>query len=116
MFYPLKFIPIYKKKIWGGQKLKSVLKRPDALGNDTGESWEISAVQDNISIIEKGEFKNLKINELISEYKEKIVGKKVYEQFGSEFPLLIKFIDANQDLSVQVHPRFHEPPNPVPPG
>ncbi len=103
MFYPLKFQPILKEKIWGGNKLKTVLNKTSAF-KKTGESWELSGLENNISIVSGGEFKGLSVNQLISQYKEDLLGKHVYEKFGNTFPLLIKFIDASDDLSVQVHP------------
>ncbi|TPN87867.1 type I phosphomannose isomerase catalytic subunit [Aquimarina algicola] len=103
MLYPLKFHPILKEKIWGGNKLLDVLKKPVS-GNNTGESWEISTVNNNISIVSNGIFAGEQLDSLIKEHKEKILGKKIYQQFGDQFPLLIKFIDAKEDLSVQLHP------------
>lgn len=102
--YPLKFNPILKDKIWGGEKLGSVLNKP--IGNSTicGESWEISGVPGNISIVSEGSLKGSLLTDLINEYKGDLIGKRVYETFGDKFPLLIKFIDANDDLSIQVHP------------
>ncbi len=101
--YPLKFEPILKNKIWGGTKLKSLLNKPTN-SPDCGESWEISGVPGNISMVSEGLLMGKSLVELTKEYKGKLVGNKVFEQFNSDFPLLIKFIDANQDLSIQVHP------------
>ncbi len=101
--YPLKFKPLFKEKIWGGKKLKNILDKGDA-GDKTGESWEISTVKDNISVVSEGFLKGNNLQELIEVYMGDLVGDKVYEKFGLEFPLLIKFIDANDDLSIQVHP------------
>lgn len=103
MLYPLKFHPILKEKIWGGNKLKTILNKP-AVNENTGESWEISTVGKDISVISNGEFAGRGLEDLIKEYKEELLGKKVYKEFGNQFPLLIKFIDAKQDLSVQLHP------------
>lgn len=100
--YPLKFSPILKDKVWGGSKLCELLHK-EKKGN-VGESWEISGVKDNISEILNGGFKGQSLNWLLENYKEKLVGKKVYQNFGTTFPLLFKFIDAREDLSVQVHP------------
>ena len=101
--YPIKFIPILKHKIWGGKKLNQILnKKSDA--NDIGESWEISTVDNDISVIANGYYENQTLQALLDKYKEKLVGKKVYRTFKNNFPLLIKFIDANTDLSVQLHP------------
>lgn len=101
--YPFKFEPIIKETIWGGTKLKHILNKE--LGSDqAGESWEISGVQENLSVVSNGFLAGNNIQELIEIYMGDLVGHKVYEQFGIEFPLLIKFIDANADLSIQVHP------------
>jgi mannose-6-phosphate isomerase len=101
--YPIKFNPILKEKIWGGNKILSQLNKKSALKN-IGESWEISAVENNISVVSNGVLKGLSLIELVDKYKDKLLGKNNFEIFGIDFPLLIKFIDAKQDLSVQVHP------------
>lgn len=101
--YPLKFKTIYKEKIWGGNKLKTLFKKKYKEDN-CGESWELSGVEDNESIVSNGFLKGNTINELIEVYMGDLVGDEVFEKFGLEFPLLIKFIDANDWLSVQVHP------------
>ena len=102
--YPLKFKPIYKEKIWGGTKIKTILNKNISNLQNCGESWEISGVAGNISIVKNGFLKNNNLQEIIEIYMGDIVGDAVYEQFGHDFPLLIKFIDANDNLSVQVHP------------
>ncbi len=103
--YPLKFHPIFKDYIWGGSKLKDKFnKNIPATFTRCAESWEISGVQDNISVVSNGYLKGNDLQELIEIYMADIVGEKVYEQFGVEFPLLIKLIDAKEDLSIQVHP------------
>lgn len=102
-FYPLTFNPIFKDRIWGGTKLKTVFNK-QILSEKTGESWEISTVPNDVSIINNGFFKDKNLNELISEYPNEILGTTVYKQFGKQFPLLFKFLDAQQDLSIQVHP------------
>ncbi len=101
--YPIRFVPILQDKIWGGSKLKTILNK-HTIRESVGESWEISGVQGNVSIVAKGPEKGLKLTELISRYKGELVGEKIYSKFGNEFPLLIKFIDAKTDLSVQLHP------------
>ena len=101
--YLLKFEPILKEKIWGGTKLKEMFSKK-ATSSKTGESWEISDVEDNSSVVVNGPLKGRSIQSLIEKYKEKLVGDKVYEVFGNKFPLLIKFIDAAETLSVQLHP------------
>ena len=102
--YPIKFKPIYKETIWGGQKLNKILNKNSNPNAKTGESWELSGVQDNISVVENGYLKGNNIQELIEVYMEDLVGEKIYNKFGIEFPLLFKFIDANDKLSIQVHP------------
>ena len=104
MLYPLKFKSIYKEKIWGGNKLSTVLNKDIDTNTKTGESWELSAIQDNISVISNGFLQENNIEELIEIYMGDLVGEKVYEKFGIEFPLLFKFIDAKEKLSIQVHP------------
>jgi len=102
--YPLKFSPIYKDKIWGGDKIKSILDKDFGNLPNCGESWEISGVEENISVVTNGFLAGNSLDELIEVYMGDLVGDKVFEDFGIEFPLLIKFIDANDDLSIQVHP------------
>jgi len=102
--YPLKFTPIYKDKIWGGNKIKSVLNKDYGNLPNCGESWELSGVEGNVSIVTNGYLAGNDLNELIEIYMGDLVGEGIYEHFGNEFPLLIKFIDANDDLSIQVHP------------
>jgi len=104
MLYPLKFNPIYKEKIWGGNKLNTILSKDTLDKSNTGESWELSAVQENLSIVSNGFLQENNIEELIEVYMGELVGDKVYEKFGIEFPLLFKFIDAKERLSIQVHP------------
>lgn len=101
--YPLKFRPILKQTIWGGQKLSSKSNNP-AVKESIGESWEISGVQDNISVVSEGLLADNTLEELTEVYMGDLVGDQVYEKFGIEFPLLIKYIDACDNLSIQVHP------------
>ena len=102
--YPLKFIPIYKDKIWGGNKIKSVLNKDFGGLANCGESWELSGVEGNVSVVSNGFLAGNTLEELLEVYMGDLAGDEVYENFGNEFPLLIKFIDANDDLSIQVHP------------
>lgn len=102
--YPLQFETIFKDKIWGGQKINTILGKDFSPLPNCGETWEISGVKGNVSVVKNGLLKGKPLDELIKEFKDKLVGKKVYSQTGDEFPLLVKFIDANDDLSVQVHP------------
>lgn len=101
--YPLKFDPILKERLWGGTKLRDVLGKP-ITSDITGESWELSAVEGDISIVSNGEFAGRTLQHLINTYTSDILGHSVYERFGTDFPILIKFIDAKQDLSIQLHP------------
>lgn len=103
MNYPLKFESILKEKIWGGEKLSRLLKK-DSSKNNIGESWEISDVQGDISVVSNGKLKGKTLKELIKTFKGELVGEKVYDQFGDQFPLLIKYIDAKEPLSIQLHP------------
>ena len=102
--YPLKFNPILKTTLWGGQKLGTVLQKPLPENELVGESWEVSGVKDNISVVASGPLAGSSLVELIEHYQGALVGQRVYDRFGTDFPLLIKFIDASQDLSIQVHP------------
>lgn len=102
--YPLKFTPIFKEKIWGGDKLQKILQKNTGNLINVGESWEISSVQDNISEVANGFLAGNSLEEIIEVYMGDLVGEKVYSTYGLEFPLLIKFIDASDDLSIQVHP------------
>ena len=101
--YPLQFQPILKDRIWGGTKLKTYLNKP-ITSEITGESWEISTVENDVSVIANGFHEGKSLNELINEFPEAVLGTKVYEQFGKQFPLLFKYLDAREDLSIQVHP------------
>ena len=99
----IKFEPILKDKIWGGEKLASLLNK-QSKRKDIGESWEISDVEGDTSMVINGHLKGKDLKELISEFKSDLVGEKVYTHFGGKFPLLIKFIDAKEALSIQLHP------------
>jgi mannose-6-phosphate isomerase len=103
VLYPLRFKPILKYRLWGGDKLGSALNK-EVTGEQIGESWEISAVDGDKTIVYNGDLKGRTIPELIDQFKEDFLGKKVYAQYGQDFPLLIKFIDAAAPLSIQVHP------------
>lgn len=101
--YPLKFKPILKSIIWGGDAITD-FKNIKPARDGIGESWEISSVKNNTSIVSNGDLRGVSLEEIISIKKELIVGKKIHQEFGDTFPLLTKFIDANNDLSIQVHP------------
>jgi mannose-6-phosphate isomerase len=101
--YPLQFKPILKERIWGGVKLKTVLNKA-IVSNKTGESWEISTVKGDVSVVSKGVLEGKSLNDLINSNPEAILGTDVYKRFGKQFPLLFKYLDAREDLSIQVHP------------
>ncbi|MFB9077296.1 type I phosphomannose isomerase catalytic subunit [Flavobacterium procerum] len=101
--YPLQFEPILKERIWGGEKLKTELNKP-ITSKITGESWELSTVEGDVSVVANGDLKGKSLMELIDENPNGILGTKVYERFGKQFPLLFKYLDAREDLSIQVHP------------
>ena len=98
-----KFKPLLKQTLWGGDRIIP-FKKLDAQLENVGESWEISGVKDNETVVAGGPDAGLTLNELVRCQREALVGRENYERFGDEFPLLIKFIDARQDLSIQVHP------------
>lgn len=101
--YPLKFTPLYKYRIWGGEKLKTELNK-NYTEENIGESWEISDVSGDETVVSDGSLQGKTLRDLIKKFKGDFVGNIVYEKFGEEFPLLIKFIDAKTPLSIQVHP------------
>ena len=103
MLYPLKFRPILKTIVWGGEKI-APFKGIETDQHSIGESWELSGVKGNESEVSNGSLAGRSITDLVKEYKGELVGEHVYENTGDEFPLLIKFIDAKEDLSIQVHP------------
>ncbi len=102
--YPLKFKTIFKDKIWGGKKIKTYLNKDFSPLPNCGETWEISGVKSDVSIVSEGLLEGETLADILAEYKGDLVGESVYQKFGNDFPLLIKFIDANDDLSIQVHP------------
>jgi mannose-6-phosphate isomerase len=102
--YPLKFKTIYKDKIWGGHKINTYLHKDFGDLPNCGETWEISGVKSDVSVVDGGALDGQSLADLLEQYKDELVGKPVYERFGNIFPLLVKFIDANEDLSIQVHP------------
>ncbi|MDR0582678.1 MAG: class I mannose-6-phosphate isomerase [Prevotellaceae bacterium] len=102
--YPLKFKPQAKATVWGGNKLNALFNKPFPATKKIGESWELSAVQRNLSVLANGFLKGNTIEELMEVYLGELMGEKNYERFGIEFPVLVKLIDAAETLSVQVHP------------
>lgn len=103
MLYPLKFAPILKDKIWGGTKLKTLFGKP-ATSDHLGESWELSGYEGDESVVTNGFLAGNNLAELLEVYMGDLVGDKVFERYGLTFPLLFKLIDANDNLSIQVHP------------
>lgn len=101
--YPLQFVPQYKSRLWGGNKFNTLFNR-NAEGHQLGESWEISGLKKRPSIVSNGSLKEQNLRALIEQFPEALLGQKVLDRFGQNFPLLIKFIDAKAPLSVQVHP------------
>lgn len=98
-----KFEPLLKQTIWGGNKIVA-FKHIQSDMENVGESWEVSGVPGDESVVANGDRKGKTLNEVLAEMKQKLVGEENYKRFGDRFPLLIKFIDARQDLSIQVHP------------
>jgi len=104
MLYPFKFKPIYKEKIWGGDNLRKYLNKDIKSGSKIGESWEVADHFEDNSVIINGELKGETLNNVLKEYGRELLGTKPEDRYLKRFPLLIKFIDANDKLSVQVHP------------
>ena len=98
-----KFKPLLMQSLWGGEKIIP-FKHLDSDLINVGESWEISGVKNNETVVDGGEYDGTPLNVLVERFGPKLVGQDNYERFGNEFPLLIKFIDARDDLSIQVHP------------
>jgi mannose-6-phosphate isomerase len=99
----LKFHPLFKSVIWGGQRIAQFKNIPSQ-GDHIGESWELSPMPGFESIVADGPFKGESLSTLVARYPREILGDKVNEKYHGKFPLLIKFIDSNDDLSIQVHP------------
>ncbi len=102
ILYPFKFEPILQEKVWGGDKLNAYFNKKGK--ENIGESWELSGVKGFVSVVENGILKGMDLNRLIETFGARLMGEKVIEEFGNTFPLLFKFIDAREDLSVQLHP------------
>lgn len=103
LLYPIVFKPILQERIWGGHQLQKKLGK-EHKDFPTGESWEVSALPDAVSVVQNGPLKGKNLQELIDTYKQELIGDSVYEKYGHRFPLLIKFIAAEEDLSLQLHP------------
>ena len=104
MLYPLKFNPLFEERIWGGDQLRRKMDKKLPEGKLIGESWELSAVPGNVSVVANGKLAGNSLEELIEVYMGELVGDKIYNKFGLLFPLLLKLIDAQDALSIQVHP------------
>ncbi|MFZ4465231.1 MAG: type I phosphomannose isomerase catalytic subunit [Bacteroidales bacterium] len=104
ILYPFKFTPVYKEKIWGGQKISQILKHNVGDLPNCGEVWLVSGVNDDPSVVSNGFLAGNELNELVEVYMGDLVGEKVYDTYGDVFPILVKVIDSNDWLSVQVHP------------
>ena len=102
-FYPLLFQPNFHTVVWGGHQLRPY-KGLEPTDEPIGESWEVSAVPSSTSIISNGEWSGRDLVSVIREYPDAILGKTVNKKYGGQLPLLVKFIDAERDLSIQVHP------------
>ncbi|MDL2319553.1 class I mannose-6-phosphate isomerase [Alistipes sp. OttesenSCG-928-B03] len=104
MLYPLKFRPLLKERLWGGDKLRREMGKDAPEAQLIGESWEVSGVQGDLSVVANGFLAGNDLQELAEIYMGELVGDSVYAKYGDEFPVLVKLIDAADDLSVQVHP------------
>jgi mannose-6-phosphate isomerase len=104
MLYPLKFKPVFKEKIWGGQKIRTSLGLDFTPLTNCGEAWALSGVSGCQTVVANGFLEGNELNELLEIYMDELVGEKVFRQYPGEFPILVKFIDANDWLSIQVHP------------
>jgi mannose-6-phosphate isomerase len=102
--YPLKFTPILKERVWGGDSIILEMGRESDSVNPIGESWEISGVQDDVSLVSNGFLAGNDLNDLVEIYLGELVGDSIYERYGNEFPLLIKILDIRDNLSLQIHP------------
>ncbi len=104
MLYPLKFKPIFRDKIWGGQKIKTVLNQDFGDLPNCGELWALSGYPGSESVVVNGFLAGNDLNELVEVYMDELVGEQIFETYGNVFPLLIKILDASDWLSIQVHP------------
>ncbi len=102
--YPLKFKPVFREKIWGGKKLNEALAMDVGDISKCGEAWVLSGVKQNETVVSEGFLAGNELNELVEIYMDDLVGEKVFEKYKNEFPILVKFIDADDYLSIQVHP------------
>lgn len=104
MLYPMKFKKFFVEKVWGGREFETKLGMKLPAGKKIGESWEVSAHPHGMGIVENGALAGQRLDDIYKEYKGELTGKKVYEKYPNKFPLLIKYLDVNDRLSIQVHP------------
>ena len=104
MLYPLKFNPILLPKVWGGEKLKGWYSEYSSGLENVGESWLVASLGEQQSQVQNGFLAENTLGELVEVYLNELVGDHIYRLYGEEFPLLVKIIDAKDDLSIQVHP------------
>lgn len=102
--YPIKFRKVFKEKVWGGRQFSESLNMELPDDKSYGESWEVSSHKNGMSIVENGEYSGKTLEELIDEFGSKILGDEIIKKYDGKFPLLIKYLDINDKLSVQVHP------------
>src|SRR3954447_3323345 len=100
--YPLRFEPILRRLIWGGRRLGTVLHKAIGEGSDYAESWELSDYHDQVSVVSEGALAGTTLRDLVRTRGEELLGGALGPR--EQFPLLVKFIDAREPLSVQVHP------------
>lgn len=100
----LRFTPLYRKVRWGGQRLTAYKRLSQPLPQGTGESWELSGLPDNETIVGSGPLEGLKLSQVLHRHGPEVMGERLYKKYGDFFPVLVKFIDADDDLSIQVHP------------
>jgi mannose-6-phosphate isomerase len=103
--YPIRFRPVLKETMWGGNTLKERFRKKAGAGALVGESWEITGMHDDSSLVANGYLKDNTLEEIAEVYMDELLGESVYDRYGTEFPLLIKIIDANDRLSIQVSGR-----------
>jgi len=104
ILYPFKFTPVYKDKIWGGQKIKTLLRHDIGDLPNCGEAWLVSGIDESPSVVCNGALEGNELNELVEVFMGDLVGESVFDKYGETFPILVKIIDSNDWLSVQVHP------------
>ena len=104
MLYPMRFKKVFIEKVWGGRAFEEKLNMQLPKDKNIGESWEVSAHPNGMGIVENGPLTGKTLQEIYSEYKDKLVGEKPYQNYKDRFPLLIKYLDVNDRLSIQVHP------------